>query len=320
MNAADVQVFSRVAQCENYSAAAKQLGMTRAAVSKCILRLEKSLGVVLVNRSTRGCSLTDAGHRFYEHAKQVDESLEKAAAAVSGWDQDVVGNLSVALPTGLGAALMPLILDDFSKRWPRLTLHVQFDERHLNLIGRSIDVAIWVSRRLKDSNLLSRRLGTTRSTLVASPGYLAKYGAPTKLEDLKHHRCLAVGSPGQSRCVWRFEVPEGVVEMPIECVFNSNYGLPLMLAACMDEGVLFTQEIFVANDLREGRLQEVLPEYTQSTQWGVYAVYPNHGPPAKVRAFITFVEEHLQNLEMINHWSPFDLRAEKPAVPKVCAK
>lgn len=311
INASDMQIFSRVAQTANFSEAAEQLGLTRSAVSKCVFRLESSLGVVLINRSTRTSSLTDAGRRFYEYAKQIDESLEKAIAAVSGGDQDVVGNLTVSLPTSLGAALTPLLVDNFSKKWPRLTLNLQFDDRQLDLIGRSIDAAIWVSKRLNDSNLLSKRLATTRNVLVASPDYLATYGTPKTIDNLTNHRCLDLGRPGQPRVVWRLHSAEGLVEIPVECVLNSNTDLPLILAACMGEGILLTQEILVSCELRQGRLQVVLPDHPQPMDWGVYGVYPNHGPPAKVRAFIDFVEQHLQDLEVIDRWSHFDRLEDK---------
>lgn len=306
-----MQIFSRVAQAANFSEAAEQLGLTRSAVSKCIFRLEDRLGVVLINRSTRTSSLTDAGRRFYKYAKQIDESMEKAIAAVSGDDQDVVGNLTVSLPTSLGAALTPLLVENFARTWPRLTLNLQFDDRQLDLIGRSIDVAIWVSKRLHDSNLLSRRLGTTRSVLVASPGYLAKYGTPKTIDNLKSHRCLNLGRPGQSRVVWRLQGAEGLVETPVKCVLTSNTDLPLILAACMGEGILCTQEILVGCELRQGRLQIVLPNDPQPMDWGVYGVYPNHGPPAKVRAFVDFVDRHLQELEIIDRWSHFGQLDEK---------
>ena len=305
MNVADVQVFSRVAQTGNFSKAAQQLGLTRSAVSKSIMRLEERLGVVLINRSTRSSSLTDAGRRFYKYASDVDVALEKGIAAVSGIDQDVVGNLSVSLPTSLGAAMTPLLVRKFIRSWPRLTLSLHFDERYVDLVGGSLDVAIRVARRLDDSNLLSKRLGTTREVLVASPGYLAKYGTPRTVEELKAHRCLDLGSPGQSRSVWRFRGPDGAIEVAVDCPINANTDLPLILAACMDEGIFFTQEILVGGELAHGRLQEILSDQTDPRQWGIYAVYPNHAPPAKVRAFIEFVEQELSNLGVVDRWAPF---------------
>lgn len=306
MNAADVQVFSRVAQTGNFSEAAEQLGLTRSAISKCIIRLEDRLGVVLINRSTRSSSLTDAGRRFYRYAREVDDALEKAVAAVSGSDQDVVGNLSISMPTSLGAAMTPFIVDEFQRNWPRLTLSLHFDDKCVDLIGGSIDVAIRVARRLSDSNLLSKRLGTTREILVASPAYLARFGSPETVEELKNHRCLDLGRPDRSRVIWRFCNPDGTAEVPVECAISANTDLPLVLAASMDQGILFTQEIVVGNELAQGRLQEILPQYTRAQSLGIYAVYPNHGPPAKVRAFIDFVEQRLPQLVNVDLWAPFD--------------
>ncbi len=313
MNAADVQVFSRVAQTGNFSEAAEQLGLTRSAISKCIMRLEERLGVVLINRSTRSSSLTDAGRRFYKYAREVDDALEKAIAAVSGEDQHVVGNLSVCMPTSIGAAMTPAIVDEFLRAWPRLTLSLYFDDRDLDLIGGGIDIAIRISRRLNDSNLLSKRLGTTRGILVASPGYLARYGNPGTLEELKSHRCIDRGRPGRSRVVWRFPTASGTTEVPVDYAINSNTDLPLILAACMNQGIFFTQEIAISNELTQGRLTEILPEYTRSQSWGVYAVYPNHGPPAKVRAFIDFVERQLPQIATCDRWSPFEQQGRSPS-------
>ena len=312
MNAADVQVFSRVAQTGNFSEAAEQLGLTRSAISKCIIRLEERLGVVLINRSTRSSSLTDAGRRFYKYAREVDDALEKAIAAVSGEDQDVVGNLSICMPTSVGAAMTPAIANEFLQAWPRLTLSLYFADNNVDLIGGGIDVAIRIARRLSDSNLLSKRLGTTRGVLVASPGYLARYGSPGTLEDLKNHRCIDRGRPGRSRVVWRFDTESGTTEVPVDYAINSNTDLPLILATCMNQGIFFTQKIAISNELAQGRLTEILPDYTRSQRWGVYAVYPNHGPPAKVRAFVDFLERQLPQLATCDRWSPFDQQGQSP--------
>ncbi len=306
MNASDVQVFSRVAQTGNFSEAAQQLGLTRSTISKCVTRLEEALGVVLINRSTRSSSLTDAGRRFYRHARDVDTALEKAIAAVSGHDQDVVGNLAVSMPTSLGAVMTPLLVKQFSPAWPRLSLSLHFDDACVDLVGSSIDVAIRVAERLSDSNLLSRRLGTTRRVLVASPAYLDQCGRPEAVEDLKRHRCLGRGRAHRTRAVWRFQQAETAIEVPVECTLNANTDLPLVLAACLDQGVLFTQEITVANELAQGRLLEILPEWTQSQRLGIFAVYPNHGRPAKVRALIRFIADQLPRISEIDRWSPFE--------------
>lgn len=302
MNAGDVQVFSRVAKTGNFSEAAEQLGLTRSTVSKSISRLEERLGVVLIHRSTRSSSLTDAGRRFYEHAREVDAALDKAVAAVSGDDQEVVGNLSISLPTSLGAALTPALVGQFRRKWPRLSLSLEFNDEYVDLIGGSIDVAIRIAKRLSDSNLLSRRLSETKGILVASPGYLSRYGTPKSVEELEKHRCLDIGRADRMRVVWRFDGADGPIEVPVQCTMNANSDLPLILAACMDEGILYTPAIAVSNELAQGRLTEILSESTKSQSFGIYAVYPNHGRPAKVRAFIDFIADQLPLMDATDRW------------------
>ena len=305
INAADVQTFSRVARSESFRIAANQLGVTRSAVSKSIGRLEKALGVRLLNRSTRSCSLTDAGRRFLKYATKVDVALEAAVDSVSGNEQEVAGHLGVSVATSFGAALMPSLVERFRVAWPRLKLSMHFDERYIDLIGTGIDVAIRIAPQLEDSTLLSQRLGQTRMALVASPGYLAKYGVPKHPRELKSHRCLDIASPLRPQTIWRFRDIDEPIEVPIHCSLTANADMPLILAACMGDGILYTQRLLVGGELAQGRLVPILSDYTRSDSWGIYAVYPNRRPSAKVRAFIEFVRAELRGLEMVDRWAPF---------------
>ena len=305
INAADVQTFSRVARSESFKIAASQLGVTRSAVSKSIGRLEKALGVTLLNRSTRSCSLTDAGRSFFKYAAKVDVALEAAVESVSGNEQEVAGHLSVSVSTSFGAALMPSLIDGFRAAWPRLKLSVHFEERCVDLIGTGVDVAIRIAPQLEDSTLLSQRLGQTRMALVASPGYLAKYGVPKHPRELKSHRCMDRGSPSRPQTIWRFRDGDERIEIPVHCSLTANADMPLILAACMDDGILYTQRLLVGGELAQGRLVPILSDYTRLDLWGIYAVYPNRRPPAKVRAFIDFVRAGLPDLKTVDRWAPF---------------
>jgi DNA-binding transcriptional LysR family regulator len=305
MNVSDVQTFSRVASSGSFKLAARSLGVTRSAVSKGIGRLEESLGVVLIHRSPRSFSLTDAGRCFLKHAQDVDAALEAGVAAVNGNDQDVTGRLGISISTSLGAAVTPALIKTFRLAYPRLNLCVQFDERYIDLIGSGLDIAIRIAKRLDDSTLLSKRLGTTPDVLVASPEYLAKYGTPKHPKDLQSHRCLDLSSPARSQTVWRFRHHLEVIEVPIECEFSTNTHLPLILTACMDDGILYLPRLLVSGEINQGRLVPILAEYTDSRQYGIFAVYPNRNPPAKVRAFIDFMIGVLPELEYVDRWAPF---------------
>lgn len=314
INAADVQTFSRVARSESFKTAANQLGVTRSAVSKSIGRLEKALGVRLLNRSTRSCSLTDAGRRFFKYATKVDVALDAAVDSVSGNEQEVAGHLAVSVSTSFGAALMPVLVHRFRAAWPRLNLSVHFEESYVDLIGSGVDVAIRIALQLDDSTLLSQRLGQTRMILAASPGYLAKHGVPKHPRELKSHRCLDLGSPSRSQTIWRFRDADEAIEIPVNCSLTANADMPLVLAACMDDGILYTQRLLVGGELAHGRLVPILSDYTRSEPWGIYAVYPNRRPPAKVRAFIDFVRAELPDLTTVDRWAPFGQPCEHAAI------
>lgn len=148
----------------------------------------------------------------------------------------------------------------------------------------------------------------------ALPGYLAKYGTPKHPQDIKTHRCLDLGSPVRPQTIWRFRDGEDTVEVPVYCSLTANAILPLILAACMDDGILYTQQLLVGGELAQNRLVPLLSDYTRSDAWGIYAVYPNRKPPAKVRAFIEFVKQELPNLEIVDRWAPFRQPCEEKRV------
>ena len=319
MNLSDVQVFCKVAQTNSFTTAARQLGMTRSAVSRKMSRLERHLGVTLLHRTTRSVALTEAGRKFFEHCDKIEGILHAAAAAVTGADQQAIGSVTCTLPTCLGAALMPGIVQRFGPAYPDVHLNLQFAEKNLDLITGGFDAAIRVSRRLEDSRLLSKCITTTSQVIVASPRYLATHGIPRTPDDLKNHRCLVVGGAVSQRVVWPFVVAQSEVDIPIQPHFTSNTGLALILAACMDFGLLCVPELLVCGEIAQGRLQVVLQDYCATEPYSVYALYPTRKPPAKVRAFVDFVEAEIPNLPTIDRWVPLarpktvTIRAAVPA-------
>lgn len=304
MNLNDVQRFINVAATENFTAAAKQLGTTRSAVSRSISRLERDLGVVLLNRTTRNASLTEAGRTFYEHTAKLDEMLTEAENAVSGADQLPIGMVACTLPSCLGSALLPAIDHRFDLLYPDLIVNLQFGEPHFNLIRSGLDVAIRIAQKLEDSRLMSKRIGTTRQVLVASPGYLAKNGTPRNLDDLKEHRCLVLGDATSKRVIWRFRNSGSPIEVPIDGARVTNSSLALILSACNGIGILCVPKLTVCGELAQGRLTAFLTEFDNPQPYNIYAVWPRRKLPAKVRVFIDFVEQELPSLSNVERWEP----------------
>ncbi len=304
MNSVDAEVFNKVAETLSFTKAGRLLGMTRSAVSKRIARLEKDLAVVLVNRTPRSISLTDAGRNFYRHSQEIDNALRQAKESVRGTHSTPSGKLSFTMPTSLGSALMPALMREFNRDWPEIELSINLDERYVDVVGDGYDVAIRLAKKLDNSTLMFRKLCSTPQVLVASPEYLKTHGRPTTINDLKKHKCLAVAHMSKRTFVWRFKGPEGAVEVPVNCPITANNDLAIVLATCLGNGIFYIPRILVASELKTGYLEIVLPEYQSVREYGVYAVYPNKNPPARVEAFIEFVTRNLEKIEVWNRWEP----------------
>jgi DNA-binding transcriptional LysR family regulator len=312
MNLSDVYVFKKVACTLSFTKAARQIGVSRSAISKQVSRLEQNLGVVLINRTTRSVNLTEAGRTFDAHTAKIDITIERAADLVRGTDLSPRGTVSFTLPSALGAALMPALTTRFQQRWPELRLNVHFDDLVPDLISLNLDLAIRISRKLTDSSLISRRLASTRRVLAASPGYLEKHGIPQKPTDLKNHRCLGLGSAVKPGTIWRFQEGDKIVEIPTSFALSANNDLAVILAACLDSGIVYVPEICIIGELARNQLQ-LIPGCTNPELYGVYALYPHRNAAAKVKILVDFIEDLLLTVPSLNRWVPLSDRVADAA-------
>ncbi len=300
MNFSDVYAFNKVGVTLSFTKAAEYLGVNRSTVSKRISRLEQELGVILINRTPRSVSLTETGRMFHQQTVEIDAKIEHAAEAVRGADLKPAGTVTFSVPSSLGASLMPALINRFHTTWPELKLSVHFEEAHVDLVAGSYDLAIRLAQKLADSTLISRRLGWTRKVLAASPGYIAKYGIPTHIKELKDHRCLALGNAVKTHTKWRFSGPAGPVEIPVTFAVSANNHLALILAACLGNGILYIPQICISNELSQQRLQVILPEFNNTEKYGIYAVYPYRKAAAKIKVLVDFIEHELTSFQMID--------------------
>ena len=301
MNIADISVFNKVAETLSFTRAGELVGMNRSAISKRVARLENDLGVVLFNRSPRSISLTEAGQKFYAHTITLDQTINNAAESIQDTQQRPSGVLSFTMPTSLGASLMPLIMREFQRTWPDVCLQVNLDERYVDIIGEGLDVAIRLAKKLNSSSLMSRRIATTPDILVAAPDYLKKRGRPTHVEELKTHFCLTLS---KRDVIWRFSRKGDAYDVPLNCTTSSNNDQALLLIACLGGGIVRVPKLLVESELAQGQLLRVLADFESLPEYGVYAIYPNRNPPAKVKVFIDFIEQQLARMQEIDRWAP----------------
>ncbi len=310
----NLYLFAKVAETLSFRETATQLHLARSTVSKRIARFERELGVNLFNRSTRSMSLTDAGQRLYQHWHEIARSVDTALACVRDADQQPSGTLRVNMPSSLGSALMPGLMGEFRAQCPELKLSVDFSEQDVDVVGQGFDVVIRVAQRLPDSRLTAKRLATSPKVLAASALYIERHGLPRKLEDLRHHQCLALGGRSERQVTWSFDSSDGSMDISLNPAFAANNDLALVLAACLDVGILYTPQVLIENEIHLGRLHVIKLDKCKWPVYGLYAVYPKGNPAARVRMFVEFVEKQLGTLGTADRWAPLMMEVT-PASP-----
>lgn len=305
----DLRIFACVAETKSFQQAAKQLHMARSSVSTRIGQLEQELGVTLLNRSTRRVSLTDAGRTLYQRWQSIASDIDEALAAVRGADQTPMGRLRVSMPSSLGAALMPTLVGEFLRDWPELTMSVDFGEQDVDVVGLGFDAVIRCAHRLPDSRLMAKRLATTHSVLAASPEYLKRWGVPARIKDLANHHCLGLGLGTEDRMIWTFQGEDSGSEIAIKPAFAANNDLALILAACLGHGILYSPRLLIESEVRLGRLAIIELDDVRGKELGMFAVYPQAKPPAKVKVFIEFIDACLNRLPVTDRWAPLQKKS-----------
>jgi DNA-binding transcriptional LysR family regulator len=271
------------------SAAARDLGMSPAVVSRRLASLEARLGVRLVNRTTRSLHLTDEGAAYYETCTRVLAEIEEADAAVSAGRAEPRGVLRVALPASFGNQHIAPLIPKFAELYPEVQIALSLSDRTVNLVEEGFDVAIRIAD-LADSSLAARRLAPNRRVVCASPAYLRRHGTPQTPEDLAKHNCLTTTDFAMS---WDYRAPDGKAgSMRVIGRYACDNWEVLREWALAGMGVALKSTWDVRRHLEDGSLISLLPGYTFAGDVAIYAVYPHRRHlPAKTRAFIEFLAD-----------------------------
>ena len=286
---AGMAVFARVVEARGFSAAARDLGMSKSAVSKQVTRLEDRLGARLLNRTTRRLSLTAAGAAFHEHCQRMLAEAEAAERAVTQLQVEPRGVLKLNAPMSFGVLHLAPALPDFMRRYPELTLDLALSDRVVDLIDEGYDLAVRIGR-LADSSLVARRLAPSRRVVCGAPAYFERHGRPLRPEDLRRHNCLLY-TYMTSGDEWRYHGPDGEGAVKLTGTLRANNGEVLRDALLAGLGVAPMPTFMVGHDLAAGRLVTVLSEYAD-LDTSVYAVWPHSRHlSTKVRVFVDFLAE-----------------------------
>ena len=287
-----MQAFARVVETGSYTAAAEQLEISRALASKLVQALEDQLGVRLLHRTTRRLSLTEAGQNYYQRVAEILAQLAEAEAEAAELQLEPRGRLRVSAPMSFSILHLGAALADFQRKYPRVELELNLNDRVVDLVEDGFDLAIRIGR-LADSSLVARRLAGSQIVAVAAPAYLAWHGMPSHPDDLAHHNCLDY-TLSPRRDEWQFARGEERVNVRVRGNLHVNNGDMIALAAAQGLGVALSPAFIVHDALRRGDLVRVLPEW-QLPDIGVYAVYPaGRSLPAKTRSLIDFLAERFR--------------------------
>lgn len=287
MDIQDLRIFARVAAVQNLSAVGTELGLTPGTISKRLQALEEELNARLFDRTTRSIRITQEGATFLVHARKILEELDAARAAVGANVANPKGKLKISAPASLSHQFVAPAICAFARCFPEIEVQVDVTDRLVNLQEEGYDVAIRCGV-LTDSALIAKRLATDHQIVVASPAYIAEHGMPMSPADLPIHKCLVLGD-GWS---WSFDREKEPHNVRINARLRSDNGELLRHAALDGLGLFRTSEILVGEDLGNGRLVRVFPDYEMTADTAIWAVYPGpkHVLP-KLRVFLDFVGE-----------------------------
>ena len=287
----DIALFLRVLDQGSISAAARQLDLSVAVASQRLQRLERDLGVRLLHRTTRRLHPTPEGLALAQEGRALVEELELLGCRLRQQGGEVAGTLRVTASASFGQHYIAPLLPAFLATHPGLRVSLDLDDRVVDLVGSSHDLAIRIGR-LDDSSLVSRQIASNRRVLCASPDYLRRRGMPATPAELATHDCLLLTGRAGRRDTWELLGPDGRTNaVRVTGRFESNYGEALRDAALAGLGISLHSVWHVHHDLREGRLIEVLADHSPPAS-GIHAVMPDRRlVPSRVRAFVDYLAE-----------------------------
>lgn len=284
-----MSVYAAVVDAGTFTGAARQLRISKGAVSQQVQKLEDRLGVRLLNRTTRRLSLTDEGRAFYDHCRRILDEARDAVDALDSLGTGPRGRLRVNAPMSFGIMHLGPAVADFMAAYPEIEIDLELNDRQLDVVEEGFDMAIRIAR-LPDSSLIARRLAPCRRIVMASPAYWDRMSRPRHPNDLKNHDALIYDYLSDPD-TWTFKGPEGRISVTVSGRMRANNGEVLLAAAKRGLGVDFAPTFFCCGEIQSGELEVVLSDY-EDDPISVYAVYPHkrHLSP-RVRAFVDFLAD-----------------------------
>jgi DNA-binding transcriptional LysR family regulator len=299
INPSDLAFFSALASSGSLGSAARELGITTAAVSKHLAQIEERLGITLVNRTTRRMSLTPEGEVYLEHARKILSDIEDMEHILWGSTQTPKGLLRVNATLGFGRTQIAPLISDFVKKYPQVDIQLQLSVSPPPIADDLYDVCFRFGHP-PDSRAIARLIAPNKRILVASPNYLKKYGEPKTPNDLIKHNCIGIRQGDEAYGLWRFAnnktraSNERSEDIKIRGNLTTNDGEIAVNWALDNQGILLRAEWDVARYIKSGRLVHILENY-HTPDANIYAVYSQrHKTSARVSSLIDFITDAMK--------------------------
>lgn len=287
----ELAIFVAVVESGSFSRAAERLGQANSAISRAVKKLENKLGVNLLNRTTRQLSLTEEGERYFRRVQNILQEMAAAETEVMETKSTPRGALRIDAATPVVLHFLMPLIKPFRERYPEITLSLVSSETFINLIERKVDVAIRVGK-LTDSSLRARPLFNSYRKIIASPDYIARFGAPKTVEELSEHTCLGFTEP-LTLNTWPLASADGQLYEATPTL-SSNSGETLKHLCMSDNGIASLSDYMIDKELASGELVEVLADKRLPLEMPFSAVYySDRAVSTRIRAFIDFVSEHV---------------------------
>ena len=290
-------VLKAVIQSGSFTKAAQMLDMSGAAVGKHIQTLEKKLNMRLFHRTTRTITPTEAALKLYDAVMQSSEYLNETLESLSDQQSAPTGRLRINVPMSYGEQFLAAPIAAFAARYPDVIVDVDFDDKRVHLIEEGYDLVVRIGA-LEDSGLIAKRIADFPILMCAAPAFLAEYGMPDHPDDMSSWPMICY-SNAPNPALWSFSDKagrSGSLNMPAKLYANSA---SMMKEACLaGVGVSLLPQFCCVQELKEGRLVHLLPDYNLTPARGIYVIYPDKNfVPLKVRMFIDMLQEHYKKGE-----------------------
>ncbi|MEM9147659.1 MAG: LysR family transcriptional regulator [Pseudomonadota bacterium] len=285
----ELRAFRTVIEAGGFSAAGRELKLSRSSVNRLVMALEERLGVQLLHRTTRSVAPNSTGRALFERARQVLDDLDEIERSVSSARTDPIGKLRISAPPSFGDLDFAELVTAFLLRHPMVAIDISFESRFVDPVAEGVDIVIRVGEPDEATMLVDHRILRLDYLVCAAPAYLAARGAPRSVGDLQTHAVL-LQRGDQTVEKWTLEGPDGPVSVRVHPVLAANSLDVLLVAARAGLGIAVLPEYAVRSELVAGRLVQILPDHHFPPRMLQVIYPPSRHLSAKVRLFTEFVQ------------------------------